>query len=189
MRVMTAQKIDISCWSQYLAPQLTGKAQLAFAALPAEETGKYDTIKAAILQRYDITEEAYRRRFRGTTRVSGETNWELAVRLMDLLRKWTKSCTSKEEVQDLIGMEQLFNMLSANKRLWVMERKPKTCIQAGELVDKYEHVRCEEKQQYYPVDGKGTQEGRRCPQCGKAGHTEDACYHRPTKRRQPDEIQ
>ena len=66
-RVMTAQKIDISCWLQYLAPQLTGKAQLAFAALPAEESGKYDTIKAAILQRYDITEEAYRRRFRGTT--------------------------------------------------------------------------------------------------------------------------
>ena len=100
---------------------------------------------------------------------------------MDLLRKWTKSCTSKEEVQDLIGMEQLFNMLSANKRLWVIERKLKMCIQAGELVDKYEHARCEEKQQYYPVDGKGTQVDRRCPQCGKAGHTEDACYHRPTK--------
>ena len=39
-RVMTAQKIDIGCWSQYLAPQLTGKAQLAFAVLPAEESGK-----------------------------------------------------------------------------------------------------------------------------------------------------
>ena len=50
-RVMTAQKIDISCWSQYLAPQLTGKAQLAFAALPAE-SGKYDTIKAAMVRHY-----------------------------------------------------------------------------------------------------------------------------------------
>ena len=126
--IMTAQKIDISCWLQYLGPQLTGKAKLAFATLPAEESGKYDTIKAAFLQQYNITEEAYRRRFQGTTRVSGETNRELAVRLWTLLRKWTKSCTSKEEVQDLIGMEQLFNTLSANKRLCVMERKPKTCI-------------------------------------------------------------
>ena len=37
-RVMTAQKIDIGCWSQYLAPQLTGKAQLAFAALASAES-------------------------------------------------------------------------------------------------------------------------------------------------------
>ncbi|KAL5502710.1 hypothetical protein EMCRGX_G009525 [Ephydatia muelleri] len=34
-------------------------------------------------------------------------------------------------------------------------RKPKTCIQAGEVVDEYEHARCEEEQRYYyPVDGK-----------------------------------
>ena len=64
---MTAQKVEESCWSQYLAPQLTGKAQLAFAALPGEDSGNYDAIKAAILQRYDITEEAYRRRFSGIT--------------------------------------------------------------------------------------------------------------------------
>ena len=143
-RVMTAQKVEASCWSQYLAPQLTGKAQLAFAALPGEDSGNYEAIKTAILQRYDITEEAYRRRFRGITRGSGETNRELSVMLMDLLRKWMRSCTSMEEIQELIGMEQFLNTLPANKRLWVMERKPKTCIQAGELVDEYEHARREE---------------------------------------------
>ena len=37
-----------------------------------------------------------------------------------------------EEIQELIGMEQFLNTLPANKRLWVMERKPKTCIQAGD---------------------------------------------------------
>ncbi|KAL5509796.1 hypothetical protein EMCRGX_G005226 [Ephydatia muelleri] len=102
-RVMTAQKVEESCWSQYLAPQLTGKAQLAFAALPGEDSGNYEAIKTAILQRYDITEEAYRRRFRGITRGSGETNRELSVKLMDLLRKWMKSCTSMEEIQELIA--------------------------------------------------------------------------------------
>ena len=81
--VMTAQKMDKSCWSQYLAPQLTSKAQLAFAALPAEESGEYDTIKAAILQQYDITKEAYRRRFRSATRGSRKTNREFSVKLMD----------------------------------------------------------------------------------------------------------
>lgn len=96
-RIMAAHRVEKDCWSQYLAPQLTGRAQLAFAALPLDDSGDYDAIKLAILQRYDITEEAYRRRFRQATRGSGETNRELAVRLMDLLGKWLKECTSLEE--------------------------------------------------------------------------------------------
>ena len=71
-------------------------------------------------------------------------------------------------------------MLPANKRLWIMERKPKTCIQAGKLVDEYEHVRCEELQRY-PEDVKGTRADLKRGRCGKAGHAEDACYNRPTK--------
>ena len=41
---MTAQKVDKGRWSQYLTPQLTGRAQLAFAALPSESAGDYDAI-------------------------------------------------------------------------------------------------------------------------------------------------
>ena len=81
-------------------------------------------------------------------------------------------------------MEQLFNTLSANKRLWVMERKPKTCIQAGELVDEYE-----EEQRYNPVDGKGTQADRRCPRVEKQDILRTPVTIDPQKRRQPDEIQ
>ena len=58
-RIMAAHQVEKDCWPQYLAPQLTGRAQLAFAALPVDDSGNYDTIKLAILQRYDITEEAY----------------------------------------------------------------------------------------------------------------------------------
>ena len=68
-RFKEVHKVGKERWAHYLAPQLTGRAQLAFAA----NSGKYDSIKAAILQRYDINEEAYRRRFR-TTRGAGETN-------------------------------------------------------------------------------------------------------------------
>lgn len=58
-RIMEAHKVDKDRWAHYLAPQLTGRAQLAFAALPTADSGKYESIKAAILQRYDINEEAY----------------------------------------------------------------------------------------------------------------------------------
>ena len=67
-RIMAAHKVEKSRWSQYFAPQLSGRAQLAFAALPATSAGDYDAIKTAVLARYDINEESYRRRFRSMTR-------------------------------------------------------------------------------------------------------------------------
>ena len=52
-RMMEGQKIEKANWTQYLAPQLTGGVHLAFAALPSKDSGVYDTLKAAILTRYE----------------------------------------------------------------------------------------------------------------------------------------
>ena len=54
-----------------LAPQLTGKAQQAYAAMKMENGGRYDKFKEAILQRYDISEETYRQRFREPSKKEG----------------------------------------------------------------------------------------------------------------------
>ncbi|XP_071944659.1 uncharacterized protein [Antedon mediterranea] len=51
-------------WVVKLIPHLTGKARAAYASLPVTESNQYDIVKKAILQRYDITEETYRQRFR-----------------------------------------------------------------------------------------------------------------------------
>ena len=67
-RIMTAYKIPKEQWTYYLAPQLTGKAQQAFAALSREESGVYDGVKTAVLLRYSVNKEAYRRRFRAASR-------------------------------------------------------------------------------------------------------------------------
>eukprot|EP00731_Ephydatia_muelleri_P039306 Em1361g2a len=134
-RIMAAHKVGKERWPHYLAPQLAGKALLAFAALSITEVGEYEAIKDAILIRYNINEEAYRNRFRTEKRKDGETNREFSVRLMDLLQKWTKGKTSVDEIQQVIGMEQFLNSLPLEKRLWLVERKPGSCIAAGELVD------------------------------------------------------
>ena len=89
-RIMTAHKVDKGRWPHYLAPQLTGKAQLAFAALPVSDSADYDTIKAAILVLYDINEDTFKNRFRSSKRKDGETNREFAVRMMDSLTKRLK---------------------------------------------------------------------------------------------------
>ena len=105
-RLMLAYEIDTSRWAFLLAPQLTGKAQQAYAAMSQSNSSKYEEMKTAILCRYDINEETYRQRFRSAKQRGGETPVELATRLRDLADKWLKGCDSKDKVVDVIVKEQ-----------------------------------------------------------------------------------
>ena len=200
-RIMTAHKVDKGRWPHYLAPQLTGKAQLAFAALPVSDSADYDAIKAAILVRYDINEDAFKNRFRSSKRKDGETNREFAVRMMDSLTKWLKEYKTVDQVHQVVGIEQLLSSLPVEKRLWLVERKPKTCLQAGEWLDEYEQARRQDvrplKQRDNPVPAKepGDAYGNkdagpknsqpeqrnpqrhlpRCYNCHKVGHVASKC--------------
>ena len=177
-RIMTAYKIPKEQWTYYLAPQLTGKAQQAFAALSLDESGAYDGVKTAVLQRYGVNEEAYRRRFRAANRQDGETNRELAVRLLDLQSKWLKKYTTAEAVKEQVALEQFLSILPIEKRAWVKDKKPNTCVMAGELADEYEEARRDSSGE--PTDrNKKRTEGvtarKWCSYCRLSNHTREEC--------------
>ena len=171
-RIMTAHMVNKDRWPHFLAPQLSGRAQLAFATLPTEQSADYSAIKAAILARYDIHEEAYRRRFRTVKREEGESNRELAVRLMDLQGKWLRERTTMGQVKEAIGIEQFLNTLTTEKRLWVLEKKPDTCVKAGELADEYELAL---RLYAGPTMAKPVSDPVKCSFCGIRGHEEVDC--------------
>ena len=89
-----AYEVKENRWAVKLAPQLTGKAQQAYAAMRAEDAGTYQLLKESILCRYDISDETYRQRFRETVKKEDETVSELAIRLDDLLLKTAKPLRS-----------------------------------------------------------------------------------------------
>eukprot|EP00731_Ephydatia_muelleri_P014661 Em0008g381a len=140
-RVMRAYEVKEERWAVKLAPQLTGKAQQAYAAMKTEDAGRYEKLKEAILRRYDISEETYRQRFRESSKKEEESVGELAVRLTDLLQKWTKGCRTVDEIRDMLVKEQLLSSLPTDVRIHVSERKPKTSADAAELADSYLHAR------------------------------------------------
>ena len=141
-RMMLAYEIRRERWAYKLAPNLTGKAQQAYAAMPTEEAGNYEALKVAILRRYDINQETYRQRFRQTSRKDSETYRDLAVRLMDLLKKWMKDhMESVQAVLEQVAIKQLSNKLPPEVHVWVQDRRPKTVLKAGELADEYTLVR------------------------------------------------
>ena len=76
---MDAYKGPKEQWTYYQAPQLTGKAQQAFAVLSLDEMKTYDGMKPAVLLWYGVNEEAYRHRFQTANRKDGKINQELAV--------------------------------------------------------------------------------------------------------------
>ena len=59
-RAVEAHGVEQDKRAAILAPQLTGKARLAYVAMSDEDTRDYDRVKAAIFQRYNINEETYR---------------------------------------------------------------------------------------------------------------------------------
>ena len=90
---MGAFGIDESLWAFRLAP--------AFAVLDRWNSGSHEHVKKAILQRYHITVETNHQKFRHLRKQGNESFREFAVWMEDIAGKWTKECTSKEDLLEL----------------------------------------------------------------------------------------
>ena len=110
-------------------------------AIDTKDTGDYPIIKKAILQRYDVNEESYRRKFRARARKTEESYTNLATDLMDLGRRWLQDCKTAEDVLEKIAIEQLLSALPEEVRVWVREHQPKTCAEAGHWADEHAQAR------------------------------------------------
>ena len=173
-RMMGVYEITEDKWAFRLAPQLTGKAQQAYAALGVADSHIYARVKEAVLRRYDINDETYRQRFWSTRRKEGEAYMELAIRLQDLLNKWTADCRTVEEVKEKFVVEQLLNTMPSDLRIWVSERKPTSGNDAGKWADDYIQARRREG------DGGGSHprgDTRKCSSCGQVGHLAHRCWN------------
>ena len=182
-RMMKAYEIDTARWAFKLAPQLTGRAQQAYAALDPSDAECYSTVKAAILRRYNINDETYRQRFRGLKYKSGNSPTEIATKLTDLAGRWLKDCTTTEDVKDAVVKEQLLLTFLEDIRMWVKERKPKTTSEAAQLGEDYLQAR--PAGTTLKTDSFKLPTGP-CPRCGENGHWARHC---PTNPKQENQAQ
>lgn len=179
---MSAYEIPANRWVFKLAPQLSGKAQQAYAALAADAAADYTQLKEAILARYDVNQETYRQRFRAAKLKTGETTRELCVRLGDLVTKWTKDCDLVEALRDLMVMEQLVGTMAKDVRVWVTEHKPDSSARAAHLADDYLQAR--KQSGLMSVEDTQGKDGLQiqCHRCKKRGHrARDCCVSLESK--------
>ena len=176
-RLMAAYDVPENRWVFKLAPQLSGKAQQAYAALSGEAAADYSQVKEAILRRYGVNEETYRKRFRGASVKNDETVVELCVRLDDLAKKWTKDCSTVDKLRDVIVLEQLLLSLPSDVRVWVQEHKPKSSGAAAQLADDYIQARQVDSvaSTLNGVNRSGTPKQIVCRKCKQRGHKARDC--------------
>lgn len=75
-------------WAIYLSALLRGKALDVYARLTADDSKDYKVLKEALLRRYQMTEEGYKRRFYAARADTGESPPQFITRLSKYLDRW-----------------------------------------------------------------------------------------------------
>ncbi|KAK7910160.1 hypothetical protein WMY93_014844 [Mugilogobius chulae] len=129
-------------WACRLVPLLSGKALEAYTAMDEDEAHCYRDLKAALLVKFDVSPETYRQRFRSTIVPSRETPTETYHRLKSLYRRWVRpDQLTKEQIGELIILEQLLHVLPSDVRTWVKEHEPEDGLTAARLALQYQNAR------------------------------------------------
>jgi len=102
-------------WPAILQTQLRGKALKVFAEMSDSECTDFETLKARILEAYELCPEHYRKKFRSLTKQTNESYADFAFKLTNSFRRWLEGLKAFEDIEKLrqtILMEQFWKHCS-----------------------------------------------------------------------------
>ncbi|XP_061476381.1 zinc finger protein ZFP2-like isoform X1 [Rhineura floridana] len=125
-------------WVAWLLPALSGGAKQAFLALEARDKEDYRKVKAAILRWDALRREKQRQHFRSFCYQQAEGPRGAYWRLRELCHAWLKiERHTKEQILELLILEQFLDVLPADVQSWVRRWGPETCAQAVALAEDF----------------------------------------------------
>ncbi|KAK7929500.1 hypothetical protein WMY93_005895 [Mugilogobius chulae] len=137
-------------WAVRLVPLLTGKARSAYVVMDMKDAEDYDKVKDAILAKYEITSETYRRRFRSLHIEPNETPRELYVRLKELFTRWIQpEKTTIQKMSEKLILEQFLRMVTPELEVWIKEHDPDTAEEAARLAEVFMSARRGTRSSYF----------------------------------------
>ncbi|XP_058026557.1 uncharacterized protein LOC131191928 [Ahaetulla prasina] len=125
-------------WVARLLPALRGETQQVFDGMLAKDRVDYGKVKAAILQGDTLQREKHRQHFRHFCYQEAEGPTAAYNQLQDLCYGWLKvERHSKEQILELLILEQFLAILPREIQSWVWECSPETCSQAVGLAEEF----------------------------------------------------
>ena len=139
-RFATTAKWEKTGWASKLSALLSGRALEVYSRLSEEAAQDYDRVKLALMKRYDLTEDGYRRKFRVSKPEVDESPEQFIVRLDIYLLRWLELSNTErsfEGLKDLIVKEQFIGSCPKELAIHLRERAPETLVQIAKIADQY----------------------------------------------------
>ena len=108
--------------------------------MPDTDVDDYNKLKNAVLKRYQLTEEGFRRKFREEKPDLGETVYQFIARIRRYLERWVDLAgidKTYESVMDLLVREQYISTCSEEMAIFLKERIPKNVTEMTMFAERY----------------------------------------------------
>ena len=139
-RFAETQKWKREQWAMYLSALLKGRALDVYSRLPPDQTDDYDRLKDALLKRYLLSADGFKKRFPSVKPELGETPSQFLTRLDNYLERrieLAKVTKSYEGLKTLIVQEQYLSTCPKEMAMYLKEGKPKTLTELGNEAKNY----------------------------------------------------
>ena len=139
-RYALINKWDRSYYASYLSTLLRGKALDVYSQLTPTESDDYDKLKNALLKRFQLTEEGFRRKFHGIRMGETEMASQFMVKLADTFDRWTEMADVGNQHADLrqfIIVEQFIHAVPDEVSVYLRERGERQIEQVIKIAEAY----------------------------------------------------
>ena len=139
-RIATQNGWSRDTWSVALSALLTGKALDVYARMDSQDALDFGKLKKALLDRYELNAEGFRKRLRESGPDEMENPHQYLTRLGNYLNKWvdmTGVPQTVDGIKDLIVMEQFVQTYSLDLATFLKERSCKTVDELAEQSSRY----------------------------------------------------
>ena len=127
-------------WASNLSALLKGNALQVFHRMSLDDSGDYELLKIALLNRYRLTDADFRNTFRQAKPQDGESFSQFGIRITGYLDRWielSETSLSYEGIRDLLIREQTLRVGTAELRVFIEERTPGSFKEMCNIAEQY----------------------------------------------------
>ena len=112
-------------WASNFSALLNGNALHVFHRMSLDDSGDYELLKVALINRYRLTDSDFWNKFRQAKPLDGDSFSQFGIRITGYLDRWielSETSLSYEGIHDLLIHEQTLGVGSVELRVFIEER-------------------------------------------------------------------